>query len=333
MADIILEPEYPDFEVVIATFERPKLLRQLIGQIRDCHPHKRPRRVLVVDDCSGEDTKKELQSVREELSGNDMRVSLLLLDQQVGYYAALRAGLSYVETDYAVCCTDDIRLAIESAPGSYVFGAQANPLLTLAYYLAGAQRVVHNMSQAEEQRVPYPVGLVFPWVGKWESPDTLHFADAYIFAMRRGILPIITNEKGGFNLHPLTAVDDLEFYETSLGHRFCFGVNMLAYREVGGFDPRMDAPQNYGIWHLGLMMRNHGHASYSTNQSVIYHRTHPYPKNEKSLMDPVRGAKSVLKASQALFALWGAYKLTQLNRPINPDTKTYLGMMDHGWSG
>jgi glycosyltransferase involved in cell wall biosynthesis len=331
---IRLEPEYPDYEVIVPTFERPKMLDAFLGQVRHCNAHKPPKRVIVVDDGSSPETVESTKRLRSKHSDAAMRVALVLREEQGGYQAATRDGLSHVETKYAVVCADDVRLGQETSPGVFSCPSDPNPFVTLVYYLAGAERVRSNIQNAEEEaRVPYPVGVVIPWGVKLETPGTVSASNREMWSLSAGILPLVTDQKSGFGLDALVGVEELAFYEGSVGAHYCFALDMNYYRSLGGLDPELDGPNMYSFWDYTLRARNTGVATYFTNRAVYMHRTQPYTKHRASLANTVLHGKTSIRTGELLLSRWERYSIAGLNRPINPPHTDFTGMMNNAWSG
>lgn len=321
---------FPDYEVVIPTFERPKLLVGILRQIVLGHPHKKPRRIILIDDHSSPETVTKTEEIRKRYSSPDMRVALIKMPEHRGYYAAMRAGLDQVEADYAVCCVDDLRLILEPKRGRAVWGALPNPLATLPYYLASAIRSVIATREAsdEETAVPNPVGMVCPFVAKWETPGTILSADLSLFSFKAGMLPVVTNQKYGYHLDPLIPMDDLEFFEVPLAQHHCFGLRMDVYRALGGFDESFD-PYPYGFWDYIWRMKGNGYGVYMTNRSVVYHRSIPYRKHSRSLTNIIANTDHILNTAEVLHERWGKYSRGWMNGYVNPDTFDLVEGMSH----
>ena len=325
--------DFPDYEVVIPTFQRPKLLAGFLRQIVMSHPTKLPRRVILVDDGSDEGTVEKTEDIRRRYSSDKMRVALLKMPTHQGYYAALRAGLERVEADYAVCCVDDLRLILEPQRGHAIWGALPNPLLTLTYYLQQAYLSILAAKEGSdgETKPPNPVGVVVPFIAKWETPGTIHYGNLSLFSMKQGMLPVVTNEKYGYHLEPLLPMDDLEFFEVPLAQHHCFALRMDVYRALGGISEELD-PYPYGFWDYLWRMKGNGFGVYMTNRSVVYHRSIPYRKHPRSLTNIIANTEHVLTSAEALYDRWGGYSRAWLNGYVNPDTFNLVQGMSHDFS-
>ena len=309
-----------NYEVIIPTFNRPKLLDALLRQIRDCNPHKRPSRVIVVDDASTGNIQQELQDIRVKHSDTTMRVALIPLKQHHGMFPAIRAAIPHLNERRVVVCVDDIRLGTKRGR-RYVYGALPNPFYTLVHYLDQVDRYCQDPEVPE-----HPAGVVFPFVCSSENPSTVFAADHELYGLKRGMLPLMSNARHQYDVDSLLVTGEFDFMEVPFGHWYCFALDMEHYAKTEGFDPQLD-PYPYALWDYELQLRELGVSSYCSIQSVVYHRSNPYNKQAGSLSSLVFEEKRAVENANAFYTKWSHCSKRYLNRTLNPFVRNFVGGM------
>lgn len=303
----------PQYEVVIPHFHNVSQLGFLLEHIRVGNSYAVPSRVIVVDDCSGNEVIEQLRSIRSKMIALGLNVSILALPQQIGMFPAIREGLSHVRSPYVVVCVDDIRLLLKTK-GQYRTVTMPNPFCTLVHYLDQGQKA----HEADPDHIN-DIGLVFPFVLRWEQFEVVHTADRSIYSIKKNVHPLISNHKFGYHIQGMIKPSDvhhLEFFEVSLGHRYCFALNMNLYRKVGGFDKELD-PYPYGLEDLCLRMRKNGVASYMTSQASVFHKFERGEKPAGSLSNMFELDDRIELVVKMFYDKWGNFSPAVLNKNIN----------------
>ena len=313
----------PNYEVIIPTYNRPKLLDGLLTQLRKANSFKSPSRVIVVDDCSS--SSSEYDDIRQKHSDEKMRVAMIHLKEQGGMFPAIRVGLNHIKTKYVVVCTDDLRLAVQRGR-KYLYGHLPNPCCTLVHYLESVDRYLESDDEAREK----PCGIVFPWICAVENPSLIFSADHEIYSLKRGLLPLVTNLRHEFDVNALIPTEEFDFREVSFGHWYCFALNMDHYASTDGFDPQFD-PYPYGLWDLCLQLREKEITCYSSINSVMFHRSLPYNKQPGSLSNIIFDEKKALANANAFYNKWSDKSLRYLNRHLNPIETRFVEEMGHNF--
>ncbi len=244
------------YTVVIPTFNSEKMLKNLLEDIfreRDLYP---PSSILIIDDCSTDDTKFLPKYFNSEI----IPVNYIKLDRQVGPLLAEKAGIEQVDTEIFVSIHADVRLSMQNVKISQ------HPIDALACYLYKSK---HERDEKTSVVAPWTLQLSMPYIVQG-GPRALN-NDTCPFSLQRN-----------FGFRPLLKVPSLKWESVLSTDSYCYSMFTEDYHEVGGFDEEFSP---YFFYHDDLFcrVREKGHKIIMTTQKVVYHPSTSNHKTEQFL--------------------------------------------------
>lgn len=244
------------YTIVIPTFNSEKMLKNLLEDIfreRDLYP---PSSILIIDDCSTDDTKYLPKFFNSEI----IPVDYIKLDKQVGPLLAEKAGIEKVDTEIFISMHADVRLSTQNIKIS------EHPIDALACYLYKAK---HERNEKTAVVAPWALQLSAPYLVQG-GPRALN-NDTCPFSMQRN-----------FAFRPLVKSPATRWESVLSTDSYCFAMFTEDYHEVGGFDEAL-AP--YFFYHDDLFarVREKGHKIITTTQKVVYHLSTSNHKTDQFL--------------------------------------------------
>ncbi len=240
------------YTIVIPTFNSEKILKNLLEDIfreRDLYP---PSSIIIIDDCSTDDTKYLPKFFDSEV----IPVDYIKLDKQIGPLLAEKVGIEEVDTEIFISIHADVRLSMQNIKIS------EHPIDAIACYL------YKSKNERDEN-----IAVVAPW--------TLQLSTPYLV---QGGPRSINNDKCPFSMQrnyafrPLVRAPTTRWESVLSTDAYCYAMFTEYYHEVGGFN---EAYSPYFFYHDDLFarIREKGHKIITTTQKVVYH---PSTSNHKT---------------------------------------------------